>query len=119
MSNTAPALLDALISALESESDALVRDDVARLTQLAQKKDDLLRRLLPQLQALPQAERPLEQLREAARRNDLNAMLLAPQVTGNRARADALRRAARQDSTYGASGRITAAAPSHAHATLA
>lgn len=85
-------LLDALISTLQSEQTALVRDEADALAALADAKAQAFDRLARAMRGASRADRLalLDAMTTAQRLNDVNAALVSARMSANRARLDTL-----------------------------
>ena len=118
----AAPLLDALISTLRSEQDALVRGEADALPGLADAKAQGFERLSRAMRGASRADRLalLEAMTAAQRINDVNAALVAARLSANRARLDAvlaLTGTVREPALYGTRGALSAATSLRASAS--
>lgn len=105
----ARALLQQLLRTIDDEGAALADNDLARLDALVQRKQQLIQQLAPLLRAMNPEDRPLQALRDAARRNAANGTLLAPRLRATRAGLAALGLDA-SAGTYAQHGAVTSSA---------
>ncbi|MCX7901627.1 MAG: flagellar protein FlgN [Burkholderiaceae bacterium] len=92
--------LTALLALLRDEHEALRANDVERLAHIAERKDDLLRRLAETREALP-----AQLVREARALNERNGALLSARAAFTQARLSILRGGT--PVLYGRDGQVT------------
>ncbi len=103
-----PTALLRVISALEQESDALVRGEIQSLTEISVRKARWVEEIAHAVRALSTQERQAWRalIVRARDLNDRNARLLAARLVSNRARLDVLTGThTAPNTTYGADGR--------------